>query len=121
MEKLKAELDNLLKKLENAEVFQENLENLISVYPFNEFEFITSHLLAAGKLTLNEYNEIRQNYINRNPYLHLFGKAPTALEKWVIDEILIKTFPSLLQPSKEVDPNYEKRKYDLFLKPNMVV
>jgi len=121
MDKLKAELDNLLKRLENAEVFQENLKSLISVYPFNEFEFITSNLLAAGRLTLAEYDEIRQNYIDRNPYLHLFGKAPTALEKSVIDEVFIKTFPSLLKPSKELDSSYEKRKYDLFLKPNIKI
>ncbi len=121
MEKLKAELGNLLKRLENAEVFQEDLDNLISVYPFNEFEFIISNLLATGKLSLDEYIEIRQNYINRNPYLHLFGKAPTALEKWGIDEMLVKTFPSLLKPNKELDANYEKRKYDLFLKPNIKI
>lgn len=47
MEKLKAQLDKLIEKLEHADDFKASLKNLVSVYPFNEYEYIISHLLAA--------------------------------------------------------------------------
>jgi hypothetical protein len=36
VDKLKADLDKLIDELKNSEEFREQLDNLISVYPFNE-------------------------------------------------------------------------------------
>ncbi len=72
MEKLKAQLDRIIRKLENAEDFRITLEGLVSVYPFNEYEYVISHLLVANKLTLDEYYELRNSYIDRNLYLSIF-------------------------------------------------
>ena len=47
MEHLKNELDLLLSELPNEEEFRRMLESLVSVYPFNEYEYIISNLLAA--------------------------------------------------------------------------
>jgi hypothetical protein len=80
MEKLKKELDKLIEKLENAEDFRGTLENLVSVYPFSEYEYIISHLLVADKLTLEEYHDLRNSYIDRNMYLYIFEiSAPRGL------------------------------------------
>jgi hypothetical protein len=72
MEKLSKELDKLIERLENSKGFRRALEGLVSVYPFNEYEYIISHLLAAQKITLDEYYELRNSYIDRNLYLSIF-------------------------------------------------
>ena len=71
MEKLKHELDLLIERLEYADDFRARLESLVSVYPFNEYEYIISHLLAADKFTLAEYQALRDAYIDRNLYLYI--------------------------------------------------
>lgn len=72
MEKLREQLDELIERLDNAEDFRVELENLDSVYPFNVYEFIISNLLGSNKLTLNDYKEIRKNYIEGDKYQHLY-------------------------------------------------
>ncbi len=44
MEKLRQQLDGLLDRLGNAEDVRAKLVELVSIYPFNEFEFLISHL-----------------------------------------------------------------------------
>jgi len=65
MEKLKADLDKLIDKLQRPAEFRSSLENLISVYPFNEYEYIISTLLGAGLLTRDDYYELRDEYVAR--------------------------------------------------------
>jgi len=115
MEKLKRELDRLIEKLENAGDFRAKLEGLESVYPFNEYEYIISHLVAAQKLTLGEYYELRDSYINRNLYLYIFEiSAPRGFgDKWALGE-LKNLVPDFQIPSKNLDPNYSGE-YDLLL------
>ena len=115
MEKLKKELDKLIMKLENADNFLTTLEDLKSVYPFNEYEYIISHLLAAKKLTIDEYYELRDSYINRNLYLYIFEiSAPRGFgDKWAFGE-LKNLVPELLRPNKKLDPNYSGE-YDFWL------
>ena len=60
------ELDELINRLEQATDFRDQLEELVSVYPFNEYEYVISHLLAAQKLSIEEYRELRDSYIERN-------------------------------------------------------
>ena len=56
MEILEEQLKQLIEELQNSDDLKEKLEQLISdIYPFNRFEFTISHLLMAGKLTLEEY------------------------------------------------------------------
>jgi len=50
MEHLQEQLDALLQQLPDADAMRERLDNLVSVYPFNEYEYIISHLLAADVL-----------------------------------------------------------------------
>lgn len=73
MEKLREQLDDLISRLENAEDLHQRLKELENFYPFNEFEFIISHLLAADILSIAEYGEIRADYIGRNQYQDLYN------------------------------------------------
>jgi hypothetical protein len=114
MEKLKAELDKLINRFERAPGFQDLLENLVSVCPFNEYEYVISHLLAARKLSIEEYHELRDSYIERNLYLYVFETSPAGLgQKWAYGQ-LKQLVPELKRPSKNLDASYS-REYDFWL------
>jgi len=115
MEKLKQELDRLIKKLEHEKEFRKTLETLESVYPFSEYEYIISHLLGHRKLTLNEYLELRGSYIKRNLYLYIFEiSAPRGFgDKWSRGH-LQQLVPDFQLPDKKIDPNYSGQ-YDFWL------
>jgi hypothetical protein len=115
MEKLKAELDKLINRLEQATDFRDQLEELVSVYPFNEYEYVISHLLAAQKLSIEEYHELRDSYIDRNLYLYVFEiSAPRGFgERWAYGQ-LKQLVPELERPSKKLDSRY-RGEYDFWL------
>ena len=71
MEKLRQILDEMIATLDNADEFRERLKNLVSVYPFNEYEYIISTLLGLNKLTLDAYIELpRRLYCSKPLPLH---------------------------------------------------
>lgn len=74
MEILKKNLKKMIDSLsaEDRKQLKNRLGYLISVYPFNEYEYIISSLLGLGKITLNDYLETRDEYIARNMYLYIF-------------------------------------------------
>lgn len=115
MEHLQAELDALLERLPNASEIREHLESLVSVYPFNEYEFIISNLLAAGVLDLEGYLQLRDDYVARNLFLYVFEiSAPRTFgEAWAQGH-LKELVPSLTKPSRRVDPDYSGQ-YDFRL------
>jgi len=117
MEKLKSTLDKLISSLtkEREKELRERLENLTSIYPFNEYEFIISSLLTVGKISFDEYLEIRDEYIERNMFLYIFEiSAPRTFgENWAQGH-LKELAPSLKKPSKKLDPKYSGQ-YDFFL------
>lgn len=86
MEILKKKLEKMIDSLSKQEGdgLKTRLENLISVYPFNEYEYIISTMLGLNKITLDDYIEIRDEYIARNMYLYIFEiSAPRGFgEQW---------------------------------------
>jgi hypothetical protein len=115
MEILKQQLDGLIAELENETQLKERLENLVSVYPFNEFEYIIATLLGSHKLTLDQYYELRDEYISRNMYLYIFEiSAPRTFgEAWAQGH-LKELVPELEKPTKKLDPDYSGQ-YDFHL------
>jgi hypothetical protein len=115
MEKLHQELDGLLEKLPDGEQIRSRLDSLVSVYPFNEYEYIISHLLAKDVLSLDQYLELRDNYIARNMYLYIFEiSAPRTFgEAWAQGH-LKELVPELQKSTKKLDPNYSGQ-YDFLL------
>jgi len=118
MEILKKKLEKLISSLskKDEEDLKTRLENLISVYPFNEYEYIISSLLGLGKITLDDYLEIRDEYIARNMYLYIFEiSAPRGFgEQWAQGH-LKELAPELEKPTKKLDKDY-KGQYDFFYK-----
>jgi hypothetical protein len=123
MDKLRAQLEDLLNRLEAADAndLRTRLAELVSVYPFSEYEYIISHLLGKDRLTLDEYYDIRDTYINRNLYLYLFQiSAPRGFgEAWAHGH-LKALVPALQRPSKKLDAAYSGQ-YDFFLEPNIKI
>lgn len=115
MEHLEKELNSLLEQLSNEKEIRDRLDSLVSVYPFNEYEYTISTLLAMDVLTLDSYHELRDEYIARNLYLYIFEiSAPRSFgESWAQGH-LKELVPSLRKPSKKTDPTYSGQ-YDFYL------
>lgn len=115
MEILKNKLEELVSSLSknDEKSLRDRLENLISVYPFNDYEFIISGLLGLGKISFDDYLEIRDEYIARNMYLYIFEiSAPRKFgEQWAQGHIM-ELAPELVKPTKKLDSNYSGQ-YDL--------
>ncbi len=115
MEHLQEELNSLLAQLPNKEEIQDRLDSLVSVYPFNEYEYLISTLLAMDALTLDGYHELRDSYISRNLYLYIFEiSAPRSFGETWAQGRLKELVPDLPKPSKKTDPSYSGQ-YDLYL------
>ena len=115
MEHLQQELNRLLASLPNEREVRDRLQNLVSVYPFNEYEYIISTLLALDVLSLDAYYELRDEYISRNLYLYIFEiSSPRGFgEAWAQGH-LKELVPELIKPSKKIDPTYSGQ-YDFLL------
>ena len=116
MEHLERELNTLLSQLPNEGEFKDRLNSLVSVYPFNDYEFIISTLLGLDILTLDGYYNLRDSYIERNYYLYIFeiGSPRQFGETWAQGQ-LKSLAPELEKPSKKTDPEYSGQ-YDFFFK-----
>jgi len=117
METLLNELHAQIKKLPKgtaATLSDDVLDKLYSVYPFNRFEYIISHLIAEKIITINDYLEIRNNYLNRNKYLYIFEiTAPRTFGETWAQRHLNELVPELEHPSRQKDSNYEGQ-YDFW-------
>lgn len=115
MERLKEHLDRLISEMEDAHAIHEQIENLISVYPFNEYEYMILTLLGRGRLTLNDYYALRDEYIERNLFLYIFEiSAPRGFGETWAQGHLKGLVPELEKPSKRKDPDYAGE-YDFYL------
>ncbi len=117
MEILKQHLQTLLEQLEQTkrEEIMQRLDDLFSVYPFNEFEFLISSLMGNNKISLNDYYDLRDEYLARNMYLHLFEMtSPRGFgENWAQGH-LKEIVPELVKPTKKLDSSYSGQ-YDFLL------
>ena len=112
MERLISELKNKIcvmrKKTNNSiDLRDERLDDLYSVYPFNKFEYVISHLIATETISLQEYLDIRNSYLERNKYLYVFEiTAPRTFGETWAQRHLNEVVPELKKPSTALDPTY---------------
>lgn len=92
----------------------EVLDGLYSVYPFNKFEYIISHLIGTDTITLQQYLDIRNRYLERNKYLYVFEiTAPRTFGETWAQRHLNEVVPELQRPSTSYDPDYSGQ-YDFW-------
>ena len=117
METLIKELKTYKKKLSAEEKTQFSdavLDKLYAVYPFNKFEYTISHLIAKKIISLDEYLEMRSEYLQRNKYLHLFELAPRTFGETWGQNHLMELVPEFEIPTKKLDSSFSGE-YDLLL------
>lgn len=108
IKELKTKILQLKKKDGNRYNLSEKfLDSLYSIYPFNKFEYVISHLIASNTITLRQYLGIRNRYLERNKYLYVFEiTAPSTFGITWAQRHLNEIVPELQRPSVEYDPNY---------------
>lgn len=119
MEKLVKELQTQIQRMTSVtgdacNLTEDFLDDLYSVYPFNKFEYIISHLIAKNIITLEQYLEIRNSYLERNKYLYVFEiTAPRTFGETWAQRHLNEVVPELKRPSTSYDPKYSGQ-YDFW-------
>jgi hypothetical protein len=68
--------------LEDREILNARLKSLISVFPFNEYEYMLMFLLDKKKISFQEYEKLRNDYVAANKYLELYTFSPRILVKY---------------------------------------
>lgn len=117
METLIKELEkykNDLTAEEKSQFSDAVLNKLYTVYPFNKFEYTISHLIAKKIISLDQYLDMRAEYLERNKYLHLFELAPRTFGETWGQTHLMELVPEFKIPNRKLDPSY-KGEYDLIL------
>ncbi|MBQ9510437.1 MAG: hypothetical protein IJR55_01860 [Clostridia bacterium] len=105
---LKAKIIDMKQKTDNRiDLSDSRLDDLYSVYPFNKFEYVISHLIATQTISLQEYLNIRNAYLERNKYLYVFEiTAPRTFGEIWAQRHLNEVVPELKIPSTTLDSSY---------------
>jgi len=113
---LRRHLDHFAVSLETEDkkLLKARLEGLISVFPFNEYEYMLMFLCDRGLITFHEYEGLREEYVSSNKYLNLYELAPRIFGETWAQEHLRDIDPRFVKPSKQLDPNYVGE-YDLWI------
>lgn len=112
---LKCKINDMKNNTNNSiDLSDERLDDLYSVYPFNKFEYVISHLIATNTIDLQEYLDIRDSYLERNKYLYVFEiTAPRSFGETWAQRHLNEVVPELKKPSKKYDKDYSGQ-YDFW-------
>ncbi len=115
IEELKAQITKMHEMTgDKYDLSEEVLEHLYSVYPFNKFEYVISHLIGTNTITLQQYLDIRNRYLERNKYLYVFEiTAPRTFGETWAQRHLNEVVPELKRPSTIYDSNYSGQ-YDFW-------
>lgn len=90
------------------------LQSLVSVFPFNEYEYILMFLRDRSVISFQEYEELRSTYVSANRYLNLYGLAPRIFGQ-IWGEQHIRDLDSRFEKAdKNIDPRHEGQ-YDLWI------
>lgn len=116
IKQLKDYLDSLARSLKNDDrrLMNARLKSLISVFPFNEYEYALMFLLDKRVIGFEEYEKLRNNYVSSNRYLDLYGLAPRIFGEIWGHEHIKDLAGRFIKPDKSIDPEYAGQ-YDLLI------
>jgi hypothetical protein len=115
-QQLREYLDALISSLKrkDRELLKARLEGLVSVFPFNEYEYILMFLRDRSVITFRDYEVLRDRYVCENKYLNLYGLAPRIFGQIWGEQHPCDIDPRFQKASKSLDPNYAGE-YDLWI------
>lgn len=116
LKELKEYLNNFATELESRDkkFLEEKLKDLISVFPFNEYEYMLIFFRDKGIITFEEYEKLRKSYVSSNKYLSLYGIAPRVFGQIWGEEHIRSINSRLKRADRELDPDYSGQ-YDIWL------
>jgi site-specific DNA-methyltransferase (adenine-specific) len=121
-DELWAKLNALIERLDDPDSFRVLLDAIANVYPFNRYEYTIANLLGHGKMSLPEYEQLRQEYVAAYgyPYREVFEiRGPRTFgDKWVSAH-LVSVAPGLKRASRILDTGYGNQDYDFWLDPGI--
>lgn len=116
IKQLKDYLDSLAVSLKSNDrkLLDARLRSLISVFPFNEYEYILMFLLDKKVIGFEEYEKLRNDYVSSNKYLDLYGLAPRIFGEIWGHEHVKDLDDRFIKPDKSIDTDYTGQ-YDLWI------
>lgn len=113
---LRQYLDRFVSTLDrsNRELLDARLQGLVSVFPFNEYEYILMFLLGKNVIRFEQYEKLRDTYVSANRYLELYGLAPRIFGQVWGEQHVQDLHSGFKKPNSSLDPNYEGQ-YDLWI------
>ncbi|MCK4627094.1 MAG: hypothetical protein KAV00_17410 [Phycisphaerae bacterium] len=115
-QQLRDYLDRFIESLDqlDQEFLEARLRGLVSVFPFNEYEYILIFLRDRSALTFDDYEKLRNDYVSSNRYLELYGLAPRIFGQIWGEQHLRDLDPRFKKADNSLDPHYEGQ-YDLWI------
>ncbi len=116
IKQLRDYLDSLANSLKNNDkgLLNARLKSLMSVFPFNEYEYTLMFLLDRKVIEFKEYEKLRSNYVSSNRYVDLYGLAPRIFGEIWGHEHIKDLDNRFIKPDKSIDPDYAGQ-YDLWI------
>ncbi len=110
-------LNRIIDSMEDSDssLLRARLRGIVSVFPFNEYEYIIAFLLDRGVLSFSEYETLREDYVSANRYLELFSLSPRSFGQTWGERHLQDLDEGFQKPSRSLDPNYDGE-YDLWFR-----
>lgn len=115
-QQLREYLDKFVLTLDqqDKDLLDARLQSLVSVFPFNEYEYILMFLRDRSVISFKEYEELRDTYVSANPHLNLFGLAPRIFGQIWGERHLMDLDARFKKADRAVDADYEGQ-YDLWI------
>lgn len=122
MKELERQLKDLLKKYDIDPELINSIQDKESIAPFSKESRLMAYLLAMGKISYSEYEELGTEYFKRhqqqNRYLSLFDMAPRTFGQTWGESHIRNLFPQFEKATKEnlidVYPDFDGE-FDLWL------
>ena len=112
MERLTSQIEYYMIDLKQQDTeFYQAINDVVDsgdlVSPFTEHNIKLAGLLAADRISFDEYIQMEKEYARRNRFLYTFEySGPRTFGETWAQEYLNQVVPELQKPSKDLDPNY---------------
>lgn len=106
MKQLQDELNKLLNNTRGNQQIIKSILNGTSLYPFSVENQLLAYFLSIHEITYQQYIQIKEGYLQRNKYLHLFDMAPRTYGQTWGEQHIRSLFPQFLKATKENLANF---------------